>query len=432
MTNRMIKFLIACVMWAFAVTTHAQHDFLHASSISEIEFKTAYKYLSKQAFATEPAHLSVEKRTALQERLKTFLQDRLPENDMQVQSEGWQSSSSCYFLPLNAELTYWVNTSSEQGLLHRSRLVDVDESHVATWEQTLDGPLQIHFYNSFMFESTSYIHWNLELKPYADFRRAVFVAEGGALYFSAVCKSGPEQGKYVFMKLKKVELPGENEGVKLAPFTPSSEAVVLTDEVKVLNSLHKLSRTVRGQAGKFVKIIGRQTNWESPSQDASVCQQFNYVQVRNNRFIGWMDGRDVYALVDAPVNFETTVEGKHIRFTATHNFTKALEAFDEEQTCERFNPTVFNDGVYRGLVKLKPQTVPDASGGYQVPFKQSPYFEISMDANQSMTVRKVEKSGNDYLVTLDIRYLDDEGRITYRLYKDNDTYMAEPVEYMIY
>lgn len=427
-------YILLCLFCCAGLVAHAQKDLFHITEVSEIEFKTAYKYQTELVYTTDKAKLDDKKREELLAQAGQYLSEKRPEIKSNLASLGneWLASTSCYFLPLGNDYIYWVNTSGSQGVFEKKNRVYVNEQLMAILNPANAEAIEIHFYDNFMFENSLYVNWNLQLKPFADYTKTMFVAEGGSLYFSAVYKLGPKKGKFVFMKLKKVTLPDDEEEDKETIQTPTNEAVLIGDDVQVMNSRHQVVRTVKGQEGKFASILSVQKEWFKPTPEADKCDQFQYVNVRNNRFIGWVDGRGVYALLNSSNNFEKNVAGKKVSFTETHNYGMPFADGEGLTGCSVINPTVFSDGLYRGLLLLKLRTIKSDEGDYTVPFKNTKYFELTVDDSATMSVADVVRVGNDYYATINIQYMDDEGRIVYRIYRDQNQYVAEPIEYVLY
>lgn len=435
--NKLVKRMLAAVIIGLPwIGAYAQKDFFHADEVSAIEFTTAAKYPVKIVYDTHPVKLEADKAAQLLEGAQRFVAEKYPslQVDWQKIAGFWSGATSCYFLPLTDDLTYWINASEEQGIFSKSHLMSIDNNLMVVWDDRTNGAIELHFYNNFMFEDSYYLNWDLELKPYQDIDKSLFVAEGGSLYFSAVRKSGPDKGKFVFMKLKKVVLPGERDDERIVKREATPDAVLLADDLKLMNSRHQVLRSVKGQLGQFVKVVSVGSTLEKATPDAPDCERFQYVNVRSPRFTGWLTGTDVYALLKSDNNYETIFNKKPFALIETHNYGVGISNEEgEDSGCNVINPTVLSDGAYRGLIELAVRTVKSDAGNYTIPMKETKYFEITDDQSARMRVTKVEKEGNAYLVTLDIIYPDDEGRITYRISPlTPQKYVAEPIEYVFY
>jgi hypothetical protein len=202
----------------------------------------------------------------------------------------------------------------------------------------------------------------------------------------------------------------------------NGKAILLGKNMKLLDENFEEIKDISYLNEVVVDFTEYSNEFVPDKKSNDYCQDFQYVKIKNEDWEGYVDGRNVYELIEHEQNTSFEIDNHKIQLIATRHFGIGVSDENGLTFCSINTPMVLVDEKegYYGIVLMKQNDL------YENPY---PYFELWDNDMGHDEVVDLEKINNLYLLKLKRFYQEGENVLTFSIFKDElGLYYAELIE----
>lgn len=179
---------------------------------------------------------------------------------------------------------------------------------------------------------------------------------------------------------------------------------------------------------KFVNILQVDKTWEKNLENDVECNQYHMVKIGNNQQDGkWVDGRNIYRVVDLDFTHPVTLDS--LTLLTTMNYENSYSK-DHLTPCQPHLPLVLMEGDSAHLIPAEPFYYQSGEQIYGLDF---PLLQLNHDFSCSDYMEELTKDEDGLLLRINRYYQEGYADIVYRITKSDDgEYSAKVISYTRY